>query len=150
MEVLLVKDVEKLGRKGELVSVRDGFARNFLIPHALAVLATRENQRVAEGEKKRTALHAERKKKDSEKLAQQIASLRLILEVAVGEKEKLFGSVTPQDIAEALKRQGVVLDKKRIHLSEPIRSLGTHAVTIELEGDVKLTLQVEIIKSKKK
>jgi len=150
MEVLLVKDVEKLGRKGELVSVRDGYARNFLIPHALAILATRENQRVIEGEKKRATLRAERRKEDSEKLAQQIASLRLSLEVAVGEKEKLFGSVTAQQIAGALKRQGVVLDKRRIHLPEPIHSLGTHAVTIELEGNVKLAIQVEIIKSKKK
>ena len=148
MELILLKDVEKLGKKGEVVSVRDGFGRNFLLPRSLALPATRENRLLNENEKKRAAKRRDQKKEEAAKLAESLISLHLRLEVKVGEKDKLFGSVTAQDLAEAFKQQGISLDKKQIHLSEPIRSLGVHPVTVDLGADVKPTLHVEIIKKK--
>lgn len=146
MEVILLKDVEKLGKRGDVVKIRDGFGRNFLLPRRLACPATRENRTVIEIERKRATQRRVREGAEAETLAQKIGSLRLRLEVAVGEKDKLYGSVTSQDLAQALAREGVSLGKKQFRLPEPIRSLGTHAVPIELEAGVKATLQVEIIK----
>lgn len=148
MEVILLKDVEKLGKKGEVLNVRDGFGRNFLLPRSLALQATRANRISVEKEKERAAKQKSQKKEEAEKLAQDLASLVLRLEVKAGEKDKLFGSVTAQDVAEALKEKGFALDKRQVHLSEPIRSLGAHAVTVELETDVKTTVQVEVVKEK--
>lgn len=150
MQVILLKDIEKLGRKDELITVRDGFARNFLLPRAFAVHATRENRKSVETKKELEVRRKNRRKEEAERLAERLGSFRLSLEVSTGEKDKLFGSVTAQDIADAFKRQGIVIDKKQIRLPELIRSLGTHPVTIELETDVKPTVQVEIVKSKKK
>lgn len=146
MEIILLKDVEKVGRKGEIVSVRDGFGRNFLLPRALALPATPANRTQLETEKRRAAQRRTQKKQEAEKLAEKLASLRLRVPVAVGEKDKLFGSVTSQDVAEAAEREGITLDKKQLILSEPIRSLGTHAVIVELDPNVKTTLQVEVVK----
>jgi large subunit ribosomal protein L9 len=146
MEIILLKDVEKVGRKGEIVSVRDGFGRNFLLPRTLALPATPENRAQLETEKRRAAERRTQKKQEAEKLAEKLASLRLRVPVAVGEKDKLFGSVTSQDVAEAAAREGITLDKKQLILSEPIRSLGTHAVIVELDPNVKTTLQVEVVK----
>lgn len=148
MEVILLKDVERLGKKGDVVTVRDGFGRNFLLPRALAFRVTRENQFLIEAEKKRETRRRERRKEEVEKLAQALGSLHLRFEVAVGGKDKLFGSVTAQDLAETLKQKGIVLDKRKIRLSEPIRSLGTHTVTVDLDQDVKPTVQVEIVRKK--
>ena len=149
MEVILLKDVEKLGRKGEAVSVRDGFGRNFLLPRAWAIPATSKNQARVEAEKKRLTARRAQEKEKAEQLAQKLQSVELRLPMPAGEKDKLFGSVTPQDISEALKSQGFILDKKKIHLAEPIRSLGKHAVTLELDQDVKAAVQVEVVKKAK-
>lgn len=146
MEIILLKDIEKVGKRGEVVSVKDGFGRNFLLPRGLALPATRENQTLIEREKKRVEARASRKKSEAEQLARQLASLRLRIEAAVGEKDKMFGSVTPQDLKEAVAKQGISLDKKQFRLSEPIRSLGIHPVTVELDSEVKATLQVEVTK----
>ncbi len=146
MEIILLKDVEKVGKRGEVASVRDGFGRNFLFPRGLALPATRENRVLIEQETKRAEARASRKKSEADKLAQQLASLRLRIEVSVGEKDKMFGSVTPQDLQEALAQKGISLDKKQFRLSEPIRSLGMHPVTLELDSKVKATLQVEVTK----
>ena len=146
MEVILLKDVEKLGKRGEVVNVRDGFGRNFLFPQTLAIPATRQNRAFLETQKNHEAKRRSKKKQEAETLAEKLQSLTLTLEVAAGEKDKLFGSVTTQDLAEALARSGVSLDKKQFHFSEPIKSLGRHAVTVELEAHVKATLQVEVIK----
>ena len=150
MELILLKDVEKLGKKGEVVNVRSGFGRNFLLPHSLALPASRENRVRLEAEKKRTAERKGRKSEEVEKLAKSLGSLSLCIEVAVGEKDKLFGAVTAQDVALAFKEKGFDLDKKQIHFSEPIKSLGAHTVIVELEGGVKTSVPVEIINRKKK
>ena len=149
MEIILVKDVEKLGRKGETVNVRDGFGRNYLLPRGFALPATRQNKARAEKEKEHTAELKARRKAEAEKMAQKIASLSLCLEVSVGEKDKLFGSVTSQDLVEALAQKGISIDKKQLHLEEPIRALGKHTVSLELEPEVKAQLEVEIVKNAK-
>lgn len=146
MEVILLRDVEKLGKRGEVVNVRDGFGRNFLLPRSLAIAATRSNRAFLEAQKKRTAKRLTEKKEEAEETAERLKSVRLRLEMAVGEKDKLFGAVTAQDLAEALRERGFNLDKKQIRLPEPIRSLGTHTVIVELNSDVKPTLQVEVVK----
>ncbi len=148
MQIILLKDVDKLGRRGEVVNVRDGYGRNFLFPRGFALPATSENQARLEVEKKQTGKKQAQKKEEAEKLAQQIEAIQLRLPVKVGEKEKLFGSVTSQDLAKALQGEGVRLDKKRILISEPIKSLGKHEVAVELDGGVKARLRVEVIKTK--
>ena len=146
MEIILLKDVERLGKRGEVASVQDGFGRNFLFPRGWALPATRENRALIERETKHAEARRAREKTKADKLAQQLASLRLRIEVSVGEKDKMFGSVTPQDLQEALAQKGISLDKKQFRLSEPIRSLGVHPVTLELDSEVKATLQVEVVK----
>ena len=146
MEVILLKDVEKLGKRGDLVNVRDGFGRNFLIPRILALPATPENRLRLEKDKKLEAGRKARRRDEAEKTAQMLASSNLHFEVVVGEKDKLFGSITAQDVAQALGQKGFLVNKKQVRLSEPLRSLGKHSVTVELAPEVKVKLQVEIIK----
>lgn len=146
MQVILLKDVEKLGKRGELVQVRDGFGRNFLLPSSLALPATRANQAFAEKEKLRTQDRDIRKKQAAEALAEKLQQLTVQIPVATGEKEKLFGSVTSQDLARALAKQGVKVTKKQVRLVDPIRTLGRHLVTLELEPSVKASLTVEVVK----
>ena len=146
MEVILLKDVEKVGKKGDVVIVRDGFGRNFLLPRALALHANRQNRQRIENEKKVIANRRVREKAAAEKTAGRISSLKVQIEMETGEEGKLFGSVTPQDIADALQAKGISLDKKQIHLSEPIRTLGVHTVILELDREVKPALQLEVIK----
>lgn len=147
MQIILLKDVEKLGKKGEFKQVRNGFGRNFLLPRGLALAITRDNKAHIENEQKRVEQQKTRKRAGSENLAQKIAALKLRLEVTVGEKDKLFGSVTAQDIADALAKQGVKIDKKQLNLPEPIRSLGKHTVFVELEAGVKADLQIETVRN---
>ena len=146
MQVILTKDVEKLGKRGESVNVRDGFGRNFLIPRRLAVPATRENREQSEIQKKLEAGRKTRKRDEAAKLAEAITALELQLEISVGEKNKVFGSITAQDLSEALEKKGFSVDKKQFKLSEPLRSLGKHKINVELAPEVKATLQVELIK----
>jgi len=146
MEVILLKDVEKLGRKGEVVNVRKGYGRNYLFPRVLALPATRESKAWIESEKKRSTRRRAGKKQETEKLAGELSSLRLRLELAVGSKDKAFGSITAQDLVEALAGHGISLDKKQIRLPGPLKSLGTYEVTVELDPEVKPTLQVEVVK----
>lgn len=146
MEIILLKDLEKVGKKGEVVNVRDGFGRNFLLPSGFALPASRANRIQVEKEKKQAAGRRARKKAEAEQLAQKLASLRLRIEVAVGEKDQMFGSVTAQDLEEALRQKGVSLDKKQFFLAEPLRTLGVHAVSVELDPEVKATLQVDVIR----
>lgn len=146
MEVILLKDVEKLGKQGERVDVRDGYGHNYLLPRQLAARATRQNKLWIEQEKNRAAERSNREKQETENLAAKIGQTKLRLEVAVGEKNKLFGSVTSQNLAEALQKEGVSVDRKQFHLPEPLRSLGLHDVPVELGHGIKATLQVELVK----
>src|SRR4051812_37545749 len=120
MELMLTQDVENVGRKGDVVRVRDGYARNFLIPRKLATPSTRANQEFVEEQKVRVARRREKAKSQAQTAAEKLALVKLKIEAQAGEQEKLFGSVTTEDIAAALKQKGFSIQKKQIHLKEPI------------------------------
>lgn len=147
MKVILLQEVEKLGARGTVVAVRDGFGRNFLLPRRLAVVATPETEAAFQKEKARSAERSAEAKEKADELARRLASLKLRLEVEkVGKDKKLFGSVTAQEVAESLALQGISLNRKKIIFAEPIRTLGTHSVTAKLHPQVKSTFQVEVVK----
>ncbi len=146
MELILLQDVEKVGRKGEVVRVRDGFARNLLIPRKLALPSTPENQVFVEDQKRRAEARREKEKADAQARAQKLSSLKVQIEAAAGEQDKLFGSVTADEIAEALKQKGHNFDKKHILVKESIRTLGNHTVSLEIYPQVKASITVEVIR----
>lgn len=146
MELILLQDVEKVGRKGEVVRVRDGFARNLLIPRKLALPSTPENQVFVEDQKRRAEARREKEKADAQARAQKLSSLKVQIEAAAGEQDKLFGSVTADEIAEALKQKGHNFDKKHISVKESIRTLGNHTVSLEIYPQVKASITVEVIR----
>ncbi|AEE92712.1 50S ribosomal protein L9 [Tepidanaerobacter acetatoxydans Re1] len=146
MKVILLEDVKKLGKKGDLIDVADGYARNYLFPRNLAEEATAGSIKQLKQEK--TAL--ERKKQKEIEIAKQIAEklsqTSVTLKVKAGDKGKLFGSVTTKDISDALKKQHKVeIDKRKIEISEPIKSLGSYVVDIKLAPEVQTQVTVKII-----
>ncbi len=145
MKVLLLRDHDKLGRAGDVKNVADGYARNYLLPRGLAVLATSgalkqaETVRRAE-EKRRAQLQAE-----AQAMANQLTGTTLTFRALAGETGKLYGSITAHDIVEAIQRaKGIELDKRKVELREPLRSLGTHTVSIRLATDLAPTVTVVI------
>ncbi len=146
MELILTKDVEKVGRKGDVVKVRDGFARNFLLARALAIPSTRANREFVEDQKVRNTKKREKERAEASKLAEKLSSLKIQIQAAAGEKDKLFGSITTEDFSQALAQQGHQYDKKHILMKEAIRSLGTYAVAVEIYPQIKATINVEVIK----
>ena len=146
MELILTENVEKVGRKGDVVRVRDGFARNFLIPRSLAVPSTRANQEFVAEQRVRAEKRREKERTEAQKMAEKVSKVKLTIEAAAGEKEKLFGSVTAEDISEALQKQGHSFDKKHIHLKDAIRALGTYSVAIEIYPQIKANISVEVTK----
>lgn len=148
VQVILREDVPNLGKSGEIVRVKPGFARNYLIPQDLAVLATSKN--VAKIEHDRALIAAEKTKarKDSESLAERLASASVTIQKNVGAEDKLFGSVTAKEIEAALALEGIRIDKRRIALAEPIRALGVHEVPVKLGNDVTATVKVWVVAKK--
>ena len=146
MEVILLKDVEKVGRKGDVLRVRDGFGRNFLLPQGFALLSTRSNQKFIEEQKARTSKRRSAEKQKAEDQAEKLKELKLTVEAAAGEQDKLFGSVTADDIREALAKKGYLVDKKHIHLKEAIRTLGVHTASVEIYPQVKANISIEVIR----
>lgn len=144
LHVILRRDVDKLGHAGELVRVRPGFARNYLLPRALAVVATDDNVRQVEHERKLAVASAAKRKGQAEGVAAQISSLTLEIVAQAGEGDKLFGSVTTRDIAEALHKRGVELDRKHLDLPTPIKSLGEYNVIAKLGAGVTATFKVNV------
>jgi large subunit ribosomal protein L9 len=136
MEIILREKVEKLGTKGDIVRVSDGYARNFLLPKKLAVLATTTNIRQIEQEKAAAVRREAVEKQEAEELARQLSKVSLNLTRKAGESDVLYGSVTSMDIAEALAAKGFTLDKRKIELSEPIKSLGKVDVPIRLHREI--------------
>ena len=145
MDVILREDVQSLGRAGELVRVKPGYARNFLLPKGLAYEATEGNKKriAAEGKARQARQAAERT--EAEGLATRLRALAVTLTAKAGEGERLFGSITAQDIADAVAAQGVELDKRKIVLEHPIKTLGTHAVPVRLHADVQADLAVTVV-----
>jgi large subunit ribosomal protein L9 len=147
MKVILRKDYEILGKKGEIVSVKDGFARNYLLPQNIAALATQSTIKAMEithqqtqARVKKELLSAQKRVSDLQKIPQ------VTIAVKVGEEDRLFGSVTSLDIAHALKAQNFELDKRAIELEEPIKSLGLYSVPVKLHSEVKTTIKVKVVK----
>lgn len=146
MEVILRQSVEDVGRVGEVVSVKDGYGRNYLIPRGLAYLATKANKRRVDAEAVRRAQQAEADRTDAEILAEKLASLSLEFTVKAGEGDKLFGSITSADIARQLAERGFQIDKRTIVLEEPIKMIGIYKVPIRIHQDVNAELRVWVIK----
>lgn len=147
MKIILKENVERLGRMGELLNVADGYARNYLLPMNLAALATARNVKTLEHEKKVIADRIRKERLSAEGIAKGIGALSLVIPVQVGEEDKLFGSVTSKDIAEAIISQGVEVDKKSILLEKPIKELGIFYVPIKLHHDVSAQIKIEVVKA---
>jgi large subunit ribosomal protein L9 len=146
MEVILREKIEKLGAKGDIVRVSDGYARNFLLPKKLADLATPSNIRQIEQEKAAAIRREAREKQDAQALSQQLSKVSVTLTRRVGENEVLYGSVTSMDISEALEAKGFNIDKRKIELEDTIKSLGRFDVPIRLHREVTALVSVEVAK----
>ena len=146
MKLLLRQDYKPLGEAGEVINVKPGYARNFLIPNGLAMLASDKNLKRYENEKKQMFWRQEKEKRQSEELAKTLENVSCTITVQVGEEDKMFGSVTSQNIAEALEAQGYSVDKRKIILEEPIKSLGIYSVPIKLHTDVEAKVKVWVVK----
>jgi large subunit ribosomal protein L9 len=150
MEVVLKKDHENLGVALDVVAVKDGYARNFLIPQGIAVPASEGNKKTVAEAKKLSEKREEKKLKEARQLAKKIEGVPCTIPVNVGEEEKLFGSVTSQEIADFLKKEGIEIDKRDIELEEPIKQLGVYSVKIMLYKYVSAKLKVWVVKDEQK
>jgi large subunit ribosomal protein L9 len=146
MKVILIKNVDKLGKIGDELKVKDGYARNFLIPGKLAIEATQGASSVLEQKKKAQARKDERIKEECAALADKMAAVSCTIPMEAGEEDKLFGSVTSEMISDAFKAEGIEVDKKKIVLEEPIRSIGVHAVEVRLHPEVKSEVKIWVVK----
>ncbi len=146
MKIILLDDVNKVGRRGEVRDVSDGYARNFLIPKKLALHATAGNMKNLQSIKNQQQAKADRVKDDAEALRARIEALTFEDRRQASEEGKLFGSVTTQDMVEFLDRNGVKIERKRLHLEEPIKSLGETSVSIRLHPEVTATLKVSVVR----
>ena len=145
IEVILREDVKTLGRAGEMVRVKPGYARNYLLPHGLAYEATEGNKKRIAAETRVRASRNEAERAEAERLAATLAAVKLDLTGKAGEEGKLFGSITSQDIADALEGRGHTVDKRRIELEHPIKTVGEHAVKVRLHPEVHAELRVSVI-----
>jgi large subunit ribosomal protein L9 len=145
MQVILREDIDKLGKIGDLVKVADGYARNFLVPGKKAIEATPKNLNAMNHAKKMVSDRLRKLKKEAAADADRIKSLSVTIKAKVGEEGKLFGSVTSMDIVEAMKAQGVVIDKRKLVLDEPIKRLGDFTITVKLHSDVTADFKVSVI-----
>lgn len=146
MEIILSQDVDKLGVAGAVVKVKEGFARNFLIPNKLAVPATSANLKRLEQERQKKVAELRKAKEEFEQLKAKLDSLSLTIPALIHEEDKLFGSISQQDIVQALKEEGFEIDKNSIYLEEPIKSLGIYEIPIKLHPEVSAKIKVWIVK----
>ena len=145
MEVILREDVDKLGRRGEIVTVADGYARNYLLPQKLALAGTERNKKWIKHEHVKFEAREVEVRKIAEALAERIKSLEIVISRKVGETEALYGSVTTADIAEALAAKGVEVDRRRLQLDEPIRKIGETDVPVKLHREVTGHVKVRVV-----
>lgn len=144
MKVILTKDLDNLGRAGALVEVKPGYGRNYLLPRNLAVLATAKNIRQLDHQKAGILSRAAKDKQNMSAMAQKLSAVEVKLTRKVGEQNKLFGSVTSKDIHEQLVNQGYQVERKQIHLPEPLKEVGTHEVEVKLHAEVSAKVKVTI------
>lgn len=145
MHVILKDNVKNLGDMGQIVNVANGYARNFLIPRGLAVEANAKNIKSLEHEKRIIQEKARKIKNSAQDMATKISAMTLTIKAKTGEEEKLFGSVTTMDIADALQKEGIEIDKKKIFLEEPIKRLGFYTVNIKVHPQVSAQLNIQVI-----
>ena len=146
MEVILRDHVEKLGKRGEIVKVSDGYARNYLLPRKLALPATEGNKKHVERERKIMETREHEEKSQAEAIASRLSTIDITIARRVGETEQLYGSVTAADIAEFLKTKGFEIDRRKLILPEPIKTIGAHDVPLKLHRDVTVPLNVKVVK----
>jgi large subunit ribosomal protein L9 len=146
MKVILRKELETLGNAGDVVVVKDGYARNFLIPKGFALRADKKNIQLLESEKKQQTVKMSKDKKEAELLAEQLNKVSCTATMNVGEEDKVFGSVTSQNIADLIKDQGIEIDRKKITLSEPIKALGIYTIPIKLHSEVEAKIKLWVVK----
>jgi large subunit ribosomal protein L9 len=146
MKVILTEDVAHRGAAGDMLKVKDGYARNFLIPNGMAIVATTENVKQLEHQKRQIQAKLNKLKKESEGVAKKIEGISCTIVRAAGEEDKLFGSVTSADIYASLKNEGIEVDKKKILLDEPIKNLGIFTVPIKIHSEVTANLKVWVVK----
>ena len=146
MDVILLQDVQNLGGVGELVDVKPGYARNWLLPKGFATLASKKNKRELEHQKRQADFMRAKAQALSQELLNKLSSITLKIACRVGEQDKLYGSVTTQDIEQALfEQEKITLDRRKLDLREPIKSLGEHSVVVRLSRDLKATIKVLVV-----
>jgi large subunit ribosomal protein L9 len=149
MQVILKKDYEQLGKAMDVITVKDGYGRNFLIPEGIAVTATEGNKKAVAESKKLSEKREEKKLKEARVLAKKIEAVPCTIAVKVGEEDKLFGSVTSQDICDLLSKEGFAIEKHQLELEEPIKALGVYTVNIKLHHNEVAKVKVWVVKDEK-
>jgi large subunit ribosomal protein L9 len=145
LQVILNEDVQHLGHVGEIVTVADGYARNYLLPRKLALIASQRNVRQLEHTRRLVDVKAVQQIRTAQDLAKKLNEVSVTIARTVGEEDKLFGSVTNRDIAEAIAKEGHEIDRRAVILNQPIKSLGVYSVEIKLRGDVKAAVKVWVV-----
>lgn len=146
MEVILREDIENLGNRGNVVKVAPGYARNYLLPKKLAVPATEANKKIVEQERQAHLRREAKQASEAQDLGKLVGGTVLTIKAKAGENDQLFGSVTAKDVAEALEAKGFSIDRRKIQLDEPIRTLGEHKVTIRLHREVSTEVAVNVVR----
>jgi large subunit ribosomal protein L9 len=146
MKIILREDVDRLGQRGDIITVKDGFARNYLIPRGQALRATPGNLRTFEEEKKQLDVRENKTRRLAEQFAKKLKAVSITATVSVGDEDRVFGSVTAQTISNLLKEKGFDVDKKKILLDEPIKALGVYTIPIKLHSDVQGKVKVWVVK----
>ena len=146
MEIILREDVEKLGARGEVVKVAAGYARNFLLPRKLAVAANESNKKIVEQERQAHLRREAKQVNEAQELGKMMGAVAVTIRQKAGENDQLFGSVTANDVAVALEKMGYTIDRKKVHLEEPIKTLGSYQVSVRLHRDVSIDIPVHVVK----
>ncbi|HSK31635.1 MAG TPA: 50S ribosomal protein L9 [Candidatus Limnocylindria bacterium] len=145
MEVILKEDIVNLGKIGEVVRVRDGYARNYLLPRGLVITANKKNLKTFEHQKRVVAGQKQKVLRNAEAVGEQLAAVSLVIPMKVGEEGRLFGSVTNMQIEKALKAKGLDVDRRKIHLDAPIKNAGDYEVSVRLSADVTVPLKLSVV-----
>ena len=146
MEVILREEIGKLGRRGDVVKVASGYARNYLLPNRLAVAATEGNKKIVEQERQAHLRRDAKEAADAGELGKLLGSAEVTIAQKAGENDQLFGSVTATDISVALEKQGYTIDRRKVHLEDPIKTLGDFKVSVRLHRDVTVEVPVHVVK----
>ena len=147
MQVILLKEVDNLGDEGDIVDVKNGYGRNFLIPQGLALMATKGTIKAREEEQRQTARKKAQKKEDAQRVAKELENMEVVIAVRVGEENRIFGTVTPQQLAVELAQRGFDIDRRKIEFTEDIRVIGVYTAKVRVFPDVTANVKVQVIPS---